>query len=152
VTVGGGYLLDTNVASIGAPRRRDPPPEIRRARAWAEAHRREVFLPAIALAEIALGVARLDAAGAAARARELAAWAETLAAAEGVRLLAFDAEAALHMRSVQAAALRAGVDPGFPDLAIAAIARRHGLTVATRNLRHFGPMSVPVVDPFAEPA
>ena len=33
------------------------------------------------------------------------------------------------------------------DLLIAATALEHGLTVATRNVRHFEPMGVPVLDP-----
>jgi hypothetical protein len=35
------------------------------------------------------------------------------------------------------------------DLIIAATARVHGLTVLTRNLRHFAPTGVPVLDPLA---
>ena len=34
-----------------------------------------------------------------------------------------------------------------PDLLIAATALEHGLTVATRNVRHFQPTGVPVLDP-----
>jgi hypothetical protein len=35
------------------------------------------------------------------------------------------------------------------DLFIAATARRHGLTILTRNLKHFTPLGMPVLDPFA---
>jgi len=42
----------------------------------------------------------------------------------------------------------AGFAVGFPDLAIAATAHIHGLTVLTRNIRHFGQLPVPVCDPF----
>jgi toxin FitB len=35
------------------------------------------------------------------------------------------------------------------DVMIAATALEHGLTVATRNVRHFVPMGVPVENPFA---
>lgn len=35
-----------------------------------------------------------------------------------------------------------------PDLLIAAIALRHGLTVATRNVRDFAPTGVAVVNPW----
>jgi predicted nucleic acid-binding protein len=41
-----------------------------------------------------------------------------------------------------------GQTPGLADLAIAATARVHGLTVLTRNLRHFSFPGVPVHDPF----
>ena len=36
------------------------------------------------------------------------------------------------------------------DLLIAATALEHGLTVVTRNVRHFAPTGVPVLDPFGE--
>ena len=36
------------------------------------------------------------------------------------------------------------------DLLIAATALEHGLTVVTRNIRHFEPTGVDVVNPFAE--
>jgi predicted nucleic acid-binding protein len=38
------------------------------------------------------------------------------------------------------------------DLAIAATALEHGLTVATRNVSHFVPTSVPVINPFEPPS
>ena len=37
------------------------------------------------------------------------------------------------------------------DLAVAATALEHGLTVATRNVSDFEPIGVPVLDPFASP-
>ncbi len=43
----------------------------------------------------------------------------------------------------------AGQAPGFADLAIAATAVAHDLTVLSRNLRHFAPLCVPAADPFA---
>ena len=42
-----------------------------------------------------------------------------------------------------------GLAPGFADLAIAGIATAHGLTILTRNLRHFAPLDVPAHDPYA---
>jgi predicted nucleic acid-binding protein len=41
-----------------------------------------------------------------------------------------------------------GHSPGFADIAIAATARRHDLTILSRNERHFAPMDVVVVDPY----
>jgi toxin FitB len=41
-----------------------------------------------------------------------------------------------------------GHSPGFADIAIAATAPRHDLTILSRNERHFAPMDVAVVDPF----
>ncbi len=42
----------------------------------------------------------------------------------------------------------AGHAPGFADLAIAAMAGVHDLTVLTRNMRHFAPLDIPAHDPF----
>ena len=41
--------------------------------------------------------------------------------------------------------------PGFADIAIAATAQRHGLIILSRNVRHFAPMDVGVVDPLHRP-
>jgi hypothetical protein len=40
-----------------------------------------------------------------------------------------------------------GQSPGFPDVAIAAIAKAHGLTILTRNLKHFAVFAIPTHDP-----
>ena len=44
-----------------------------------------------------------------------------------------------------------GHSPGFADIAIAATARRHNLTILTRNERHFITMDMAIVDPFRKP-
>lgn len=41
-----------------------------------------------------------------------------------------------------------GQAPGLADLAIAATALSNGLTVLTRNLRHFSPLGVAAFDPY----
>jgi predicted nucleic acid-binding protein len=38
--------------------------------------------------------------------------------------------------------------PGFADIIIAATARHHGLTILSRNPRHFESLGVDVIDPF----
>lgn len=38
--------------------------------------------------------------------------------------------------------------PGFSDTIIAATAQRHNLTILSRNVGHFAPLNVPVLDPF----
>jgi predicted nucleic acid-binding protein len=42
-----------------------------------------------------------------------------------------------------------GQAPGLADIIIAATARQHGLTILSRNLKHFEPLGVRVLDPFA---
>jgi len=41
-------------------------------------------------------------------------------------------------------------DQRFAGVAIAALARGADLTVVTRNTRHFAPLEVPCLDPFAD--
>lgn len=41
-------------------------------------------------------------------------------------------------------------DPGFEDIAIAATAAAHGLTVLTANERHFAPLGVPLANPLKQ--
>ena len=46
------------------------------------------------------------------------------------------------------AAIAIGRHPGLADIIIAATARVHGLTVLTRNLKHFIPLGIDCLDPF----
>ena len=43
-----------------------------------------------------------------------------------------------------------GHAPGFADVAIAATARRHDLTMLSRNRRHFATMDIAVIDPYEQ--
>lgn len=145
-----GFLLDTNVISATAPDRNPlPSAEKLRARAWIRAQEARLFLPVTAVAEIAAGIGTREASGATRHARDLAAWLTTLLETHPDRVLAFDTLAALQARALAARSRAAGIEPGFADLTIACIARAHDLAVATRNLRHFLPMGVAAVDPFA---
>ena len=50
---------------------------------------------------------------------------------------------------LEAMALANGQRPGLADVIIAATGELHGLTILTQNLRHFQPLEVPSVNPFA---
>lgn len=65
------------------------------------------------------------------------------------RVLAFDADAARHAADLAAARRQAGRPAEMRDTMIAGIALARRATIATRNLRHFDDLSVPVVDPWA---
>lgn len=150
----GGYLLDTSVLSAAAPDRRGVTPDEakERARAWLLRHDDRLYLSAVALGETAAGIGLLDArppSAGGARTAALAAWLGALLTRRAGRILAFDAACAAEMRHAVRDARRANVEPTFPDLAIAATARRHGLVVATRDLRDFALLGVRAVDPYA---
>jgi len=65
------------------------------------------------------------------------------------RVLPFDLAAARIAGALGDAAQATGRHPGFADVAIAAIAKAHELVVVTLNRRHFDPLGVEVVNPFA---
>ena len=149
----GGFLLDTNVISAAAPDRRAvPEPAKAVARAWMIANQARLFLPVTAVAEIASGIGEREASGATRHAAQLADWLRAVLSAYPDRVLPLSSEAALHARHLSRQARRtAGASPGFADLTVACIARANGLAIATRNLRHFEPLGVEAVDPFADP-
>lgn len=145
-----GYLLDTNVLSATAPDRRAvPDPAKQAARDWIVANQAVIFLPAIAVAEVAAGIGEREAAGATRHAADLAAWLRLVLTLYPDRVLALDARAALEARALARTARRAGVVPGFADLTIGCIAQANGLVLATRNTRDFAPMGIATLDPFS---
>ncbi|PZU47854.1 MAG: VapC toxin family PIN domain ribonuclease [Microbacterium sp.] len=130
------YLLDTNVVSelIKAT----PSPTVA---AWLMGEP-ETWLSVLTIGELRRGahlLRRRDET----RAARLDEWITQLAASYGDRILPVDA------RVTHAwAALPATRTLPVIDALIAATARVHGLTVATRNVSDFADTSVSVVDPF----
>lgn len=140
-----GYLLDTSVVSALAPGR-----EVFVSTAlagWLQARHTELFLPAIAIAEMAQGIAKLRRAGGAERADRLDHWLDGLLATYADRILPLDAQAARLAVQISDAAFAQGCHPGFADVAIAALAQHAGLLLLTRNLKHFEPLGVACADP-----
>jgi predicted nucleic acid-binding protein len=64
------------------------------------------------------------------------------------RVLGFDAAAALEAAMLAAARQRAGRPVDLRDTQIAGIAAARRAIIATRNLRHFQDLSVPVINPW----
>ena len=137
------YLLDTNILSASAPTRRDADAEA--LAAWMRAQSDRLYLSAITIAEIEAGIARAVRIGASAKAPVLRRWLAAVEHFYASRILAFGIEEA---RQAGAILDRARAhDPGFEDIAIAATAAAHGLTVLTANERHFAPLGVPYANP-----
>ena len=65
------------------------------------------------------------------------------------RVLDFDGAAATEAASLAAERQKAGRPVDMRDTQIAGIALARRATLATRNVRHFGDLKVPVVDPWA---
>jgi len=138
-----GYLLDTDVLSLLSPGRVNVP---ERFEVWVEAQEREgqVYLSAISIHEIEKGIRLLEAKGSVQKARALEAWLRPLVTRLGKFILPVDAEVARVSGALEAKAIAEGVNPGASDAMIAGTAAFHGLTVVTRNLRHFRAFGVPV--------
>lgn len=138
------YLVDTNVISATPPTI-----PVRRAElvAWMESHSADLFLSVVTIAEIADGIAKTGREGARRKASALSAWLQALLHLYGDRVLVFDSPTAEVAGVLSDLARGRGHAPGFADIAIAATARRHGLTILSRNARHFAPMDVAVIDP-----
>ena len=136
------YLLDTNVLSALRRPDRHPGPV-----AWLEAQRdSDIFLSVVTVAEVERGIA-LQRPTNPDFARDLALWAERILAWFADRILPVDTAAARRWGHLSASLGNQDV-----DLLIAATALEHGLTVVTRNVRHFAPTGVSVMDPFGDPS
>ena len=138
------YLVDTNVISAGAPSRLAPSELV----AWMEAHSESLFLSAVTVAEIEDGITKLRREGATRKSDDLTAWLETVLHLYGDRILAFDTPTARIAGALADRARGQGQAPGLADIIIAATARHHGLTILSRNIRHFAPLGVPALNPF----
>jgi hypothetical protein len=138
------YLVDTNVISAGAPSRLAPAGLI----AWMDAQSAALSLSAVTVAEIEDGIAKLRREGATRKSADLTAWLEAALHLYGDRILPFDTAVARIAGALSDQARGQGQAPGLGDIIIAATAKRHGLTILSRNVRHFAPLGVSVLDPF----
>ena len=134
------FLIDTDVLSALRRRERDPSVV-----GWLSRQRTaDLYLSVVSVAEIERGIIRQE------RhdpvfARALSAWLDDILVLYGGRVLAIDLPTARRWGRLSGAIGHEGI-----DLLIAATALEHGLSVVTRNVRHFEPTGVEVIDPSAE--
>ena len=132
------FLLDTDVLS--ALRRRERNPEIAR---WVGTQRTtDLYLSVVTVGEIERGIMRQQRRDTA-FAQSLGLWLDRMLDWYGERVLPVDTATARRWGR-----LSADLGHDSADLLIAATALEHGLTVVTRNVRHFEPTGVPVVGEF----
>lgn len=143
-----GYLLDTSVISALAPGREAHLSES--IADWLRTHDAQLFIPCIAVAELAQGISKLRRSGATTRADRLDQWLDGLIAGFGDRILALNAEGARLAGRLSDQAMATGHHPGFADVAIAALAQNAGQVLLTRNLKHFEPLGVECIDPMMQ--
>jgi toxin FitB len=133
------YLLDTVVLS--ELRKRDRNPSVVRWLRGVSAD--ELFLSAVTIGEIERGIFRQRVKDPA-FAEALDSWLENMIEVYDDRILPVDTRVARRWGSLSG---RIGNDGA--DLLIAATALVHEMIVVTRNVRHFEPTGVAVMDPFA---
>jgi predicted nucleic acid-binding protein len=138
------YLVDTNIISSVAPARPAPSALVE----WMDTHSASLFLSVVTVAEIEDGIAKLMREGVTRKSADLASWLETVLHLYGQRILVFDVPTARIAGGLADQARGRGHAPGFADIIIAATARRRELTILSRNVRHFAPLGVLVLDPF----
>jgi hypothetical protein len=136
------FLLDTNIISAMAPSRKIERAELA---AWLDQASHHLYLSVVTASEITSGIRKAEREGATKKAGLLRQWWQAIEYLYGERMLPFDLRAALAAGLIldRARAHR----PGFEDIAIAATAEVHGLTILTGNERHFAPLGVSMLNP-----
>jgi predicted nucleic acid-binding protein len=136
-------VLDTNVLSELMRRR----PTARVVNWVDEQDATGLAITVVTVAELLYGVARL---ADGARKTELAVAVDALLREDFTgRVLPFDTAAAEHYADLVADRERRGRPVSVSDGQIAAICRRHGSRLATRNVRDFDATGITVLDPWA---
>ena len=138
------YLLDTNVLSEATRAQPDA-----RVAGWLSARpSRALFISVVSVAEILKGILLLPEGK---KKRKLEGWLESdLLPAFAGRVLPLGEEEMREWAAVQADAEKSGRRLPVVDSLIAATARCHGLTIATRNIDDFRHCKIPVLNPWAE--
>jgi predicted nucleic acid-binding protein len=136
-----GYLVDTDVLS--EPEKPQPDDG---AIAWLRQHEAALYTSAVVIGELAWGIQRLAAGK---KRTDLTAWLhDKVIPRFDARILRFDTRVAVEWGVLQAALESRGRRMPWRDSVIAATARRHTLTVATRNVKDYKHAGVDVINPF----
>ena len=132
------FLIDTDVLS--ALRRRDRNPQ---AVGWVESQRTsDLYISVVTVGEIERGIKQQKQRNPG-FAMDLALWLDRILSWYGSHILPVDIATARRWGQLSA---NFGTDGA--DLLIAATALENGLTIVTRNVHHFEPTGVPIVNPF----
>lgn len=132
------YLVDVNV--LCEPTKQQPNPKVCD---WIDAHECELVVDPIVMGEIWCGITALPIGR---RRQGLVTWFHTLRGK--LHCLSWSIDTSLVWAEICNDVRQAGFTIGIADTMIAATAKLHGLTVATRNVKDFSRCGVPVFDPF----
>ncbi|AMJ58972.1 type II toxin-antitoxin system VapC family toxin [Bosea sp. PAMC 26642] len=138
------FLLDTNVVS--EPQK--PRPAAAVERFFRETPERNLYVSVVTTAELYRGLALMTPGH---RHFALSRWiTEALPRRFGGRLLPVTVSIAARWGDIMAHSHRTGLNMSIMDGFLAATAAEHDLTLATRNVRHFADLGVPVFNPWDE--
>jgi predicted nucleic acid-binding protein len=135
-------FLDTNVVSELVRPLPDP-----KVIAWLTKHDLSLALSTIVLAEITYGIEKIRPSE---RAKKLEGFPSELQRRYKGRLYDFDQTSALHYGVLMGHTKRIGKTLSTEDGMIAAIALRHGATLATRNLTDFDSLKLQLINPWTD--
>lgn len=137
------FLLDTN--AISEPKRARPDPGVMR---WlADQLLSDLYLSVITVGELRRGIVRLEPGR---RRDDLDFWLSDLILRYDQRILSVDLDVTERWASMAEAHRAAGRASEMTDELIAATAHVHGLTIVTRNTRHFEHTGCRLLSPWSE--
>lgn len=142
------YVLDTNVVSAFSPGRPGKPPPDPAVAVWVRRNEDSLFLSAITPLEIEAGLLKLGRTSPGRWHTQMAEWFAVFLEQFTHRVLPIDLSVARIAAAMTDRNVVRGLDPGLADILIAATTVANGMTLLTRNLRHFIACGVEVVDPF----
>lgn len=138
------FLLDTNVVS--EPKRSRPDVGVM---AWlGDQLLSDLYISVLTVGELRRGIVRLDPGR---RRDDLDFWLGDLILQHRERILPIDLDVTERWAALAEANRAVGRASDMTDELIAATAHAHGLTVVTRNIRHFEPSGCRVLSPWSEP-
>ena len=110
---------------------------------WLDDHETDIVIDAVVLGEVWDGIVGLPDGR---KKRDLEGWFARLR--QSVICLPWTSDTAVVWGNLKQEVRRRGFTVGIKDTMIAATAKHHGLTVATRNVSDFRRCGVPVINPF----
>ena len=135
------FLVDTDVLS--EPTKHHPEAKVE---AWLETHQAVLYTSAITIGELRRGIALLPVG---ARRVRLERWLEKVLVTMSGRILAYNSRVAETWGDMMAGLEKQGRTMPLADSQIAAIAKRHNLTIATRNIADYALVGLRLVNPFS---
>jgi predicted nucleic acid-binding protein len=138
------WLVDTDLLSERARKQPDP-----RVLKWLEENASEIYTSSHVIGELQAGISLLPEGP---KRRALQAWLNRLIEAMAGRVLNFNTSVATVWGRQEAELSRQGCPMPMPDSFIAATARGHNLTIATRNTVDYDRPGLKVFNPLAETA